>query len=175
MSSRLWDGSKRRAPMSGWTAGWGVDALVGEQTREHKDLDLIVRDSHESRMREALATDDPSLALRGLTYKDLLDGHPKVAAKFENFNLTVMSVLTDEESKINDLFIRLNTSRPLTAPEYRNAMKGVVPPLIRELADHRFFTECISFKTNRGEDQQVAAKFTSGGVPWRTRRHEGGA
>jgi lincosamide nucleotidyltransferase A/C/D/E len=36
--------------------GWGVDALVGEQTREHKDLDLIVRDAHVSRMREALAT-----------------------------------------------------------------------------------------------------------------------
>jgi lincosamide nucleotidyltransferase A/C/D/E len=36
--------------------GWGVDALVGEQTREHKDVDLIVRDAHESRMREVLAT-----------------------------------------------------------------------------------------------------------------------
>jgi Aminoglycoside-2''-adenylyltransferase len=36
--------------------GWGVDALVGEQTREHEDLDLIVRDAHESRMREVLAT-----------------------------------------------------------------------------------------------------------------------
>ena len=36
--------------------GWGVDALVGEQTREHDDLDLIVRDAHEPRMREALAT-----------------------------------------------------------------------------------------------------------------------
>jgi lincosamide nucleotidyltransferase A/C/D/E len=36
--------------------GWGVDALVGEQTREHKDLDLVVRDAHEHRMREALAT-----------------------------------------------------------------------------------------------------------------------
>jgi lincosamide nucleotidyltransferase A/C/D/E len=36
--------------------GWGVDALVGEQTREHKDLDLIVRDANESRMREVLAT-----------------------------------------------------------------------------------------------------------------------
>lgn len=36
--------------------GWGVDALIGEQTREHNDLDLIVRDAHESRMREALAT-----------------------------------------------------------------------------------------------------------------------
>ena len=36
--------------------GWGVDALVGEQIREHDDLDLIVRDAHEPRMREALAT-----------------------------------------------------------------------------------------------------------------------
>jgi lincosamide nucleotidyltransferase A/C/D/E len=35
--------------------GWGVDALIGEQTREHEDLDLIVRDAHESRMRAALA------------------------------------------------------------------------------------------------------------------------
>ena len=36
--------------------GWGVDALVGEQTREHEDLDLIVRNAHVSRMREVLAT-----------------------------------------------------------------------------------------------------------------------
>jgi lincosamide nucleotidyltransferase A/C/D/E len=35
--------------------GWGVDALVGEQTREHEDLDLIVREAHEARMREVLA------------------------------------------------------------------------------------------------------------------------
>jgi lincosamide nucleotidyltransferase A/C/D/E len=35
--------------------GWGIDALVGEQTREHKDLDLIVLDEHASWMREALA------------------------------------------------------------------------------------------------------------------------
>lgn len=24
------------------TGGWGIDALLGEQTRAHKDLDLIV-------------------------------------------------------------------------------------------------------------------------------------
>jgi lincosamide nucleotidyltransferase A/C/D/E len=34
--------------------GWGVDALVGEQTRDHKDLDLIVRDDHVSRMSDVL-------------------------------------------------------------------------------------------------------------------------
>jgi len=35
--------------------GWGVDALVGEQTRVHKDLDLIVLGEHASRMRELLS------------------------------------------------------------------------------------------------------------------------
>ena len=34
--------------------GWGVDALVGEQTRDHEDLDLIVRDDHVSRMSDVL-------------------------------------------------------------------------------------------------------------------------
>jgi lincosamide nucleotidyltransferase A/C/D/E len=34
--------------------GWGVDALVGEQTRDHKDLDLMVRDEHVSRMSDVL-------------------------------------------------------------------------------------------------------------------------
>jgi lincosamide nucleotidyltransferase A/C/D/E len=34
--------------------GWGVDALVGEQTREHEDLDLIVRDAEVSRMSDVL-------------------------------------------------------------------------------------------------------------------------
>ena len=24
------------------TGGWGIDALLGEQTRPHKDLDLII-------------------------------------------------------------------------------------------------------------------------------------
>jgi lincosamide nucleotidyltransferase A/C/D/E len=35
--------------------GWGVDALLGEQTREHRDLDLAVRSGDESRLRAALA------------------------------------------------------------------------------------------------------------------------
>ena len=102
---------------------------------------------------------DPSLELSGLSFRDLSSQHPRVASKFENFNLSVMSVITDEEAKINELFLRLNSSRPLSAPEYRNAMKGVVPALVRELARQRFFAEYISFKTTRGEDQQVAIKF----------------
>src|SRR5712691_1037910 len=34
--------------------GWGVDALLGHQTREHDDLDLVVELGHASRIIELL-------------------------------------------------------------------------------------------------------------------------
>jgi lincosamide nucleotidyltransferase A/C/D/E len=34
--------------------GWGVDALVGEQTRKHRDLDLIVEPRHRDAALQAL-------------------------------------------------------------------------------------------------------------------------
>jgi lincosamide nucleotidyltransferase A/C/D/E len=37
--------------------GWGVDALLGEQTRPHNDLDLIARVDDVPSMRETLAGD----------------------------------------------------------------------------------------------------------------------
>ena len=36
--------------------GWGVDALLGEQTRPHEDLDLVVAMAEEPRIREVLGT-----------------------------------------------------------------------------------------------------------------------
>jgi lincosamide nucleotidyltransferase A/C/D/E len=39
-----------------WVAGgWGVDALVGEQTRAHRDLDLALDADHEAQALAALA------------------------------------------------------------------------------------------------------------------------
>ena len=35
--------------------GWGVDALLGEQTRSHQDIDLVVRVSDVATMRTTLA------------------------------------------------------------------------------------------------------------------------
>jgi hypothetical protein len=82
-----------------------------------------------------------------------------VARKFENYNLTVMGVITDDEAKINELFVRLNSSRPLTGAELRNARPGEVPALIRDLVTHGFFTEKIRFNTLRSQDKNLAAKL----------------
>jgi lincosamide nucleotidyltransferase A/C/D/E len=39
------------------TGGWGIDALLGEQTRPHKDLDVIMLLDDVVRMRKLLARD----------------------------------------------------------------------------------------------------------------------
>lgn len=44
--------------LSVWVdGGWGVDALVGEQSRAHDDLDLVVAATDVARIRELLAAD----------------------------------------------------------------------------------------------------------------------
>lgn len=45
-----------RSGITVWVdGGWGVDALLGEQTRDHDDLDLIARLDDVARLQGALA------------------------------------------------------------------------------------------------------------------------
>lgn len=47
----------REAGAEVWVGGgWGIDALVGEQTRDHRDLDLMHRGEQESVVVAALGT-----------------------------------------------------------------------------------------------------------------------
>lgn len=102
---------------------------------------------------------DPTLDLKGMTYSQLRSQHPRVANVFDNFNPTVMSVITDEASKINDLFVRLNTSISLSGPEIRNALPGPLPEIARRIAGHEFFTENVCFEHSRGQDLDAAYKL----------------
>nr|WP_208615029.1 amino acid transporter [Streptomyces caeruleatus] len=46
----------RRARADIWIGGgWGIDALIGEQTRDHRDLDLMHRQEQESAVLSVLA------------------------------------------------------------------------------------------------------------------------
>lgn len=103
--------------------------------------------------------DDPELELGGYNYNRLVMEYPHIANRFAKFQLTVMGVITDDERNINELFLRLNASSPLTGAEKRNAMLGVVPELIRRIVTHIFFTKKISFSTARGQDFNTAAKL----------------
>jgi hypothetical protein len=102
---------------------------------------------------------NPTLKLAGLGYADLTKNFPDVAEIFDNYPLSVMRVITDDEAKINELFVRLNRSKPLTGAEIRNAMAGPAPKLIRLISEHEFFTTNVKFTVNRGQDQNAAAKL----------------
>ncbi len=103
--------------------------------------------------------EDPNLKLGGLGYKDLQENYTEVAETFDNYNLSVMSVVAESEAPIGELFVRLNRSKSLTGAEVRNAMAGPAPGIFRELAQHDFFRTNVRFTVKRGQDLNAAAKI----------------
>lgn len=102
---------------------------------------------------------NPKLKLAGLGYPDLTKRYPEVADIFNTWSLSVVHVVTDEQEKIDELFVRLNRSKPLTGAEIRNAMAGPVTELNRLLVSHELFKSCISFSKKRAQDKNAATKL----------------
>jgi hypothetical protein len=103
--------------------------------------------------------DDPALKLGKCRYSDLALRHPSLASKIDNFVPTVMNVITDDETKIEELFVRLNAGEAANGAERRNALGGPVPVITRELAGHAFFTRKISFSTKRMQEHNLIQKL----------------
>lgn len=101
---------------------------------------------------------NPALKIGGLGYKDLQENFPDLAEVFDNYSLSVMSVFSISEELIDDLFVRLNRSKPLTGAEIRNAMAGPAPKVIRRIAQHEFFITNVCFSVKRGADLNAASK-----------------
>ncbi|KPF91395.1 hypothetical protein IP81_10755 [Novosphingobium sp. AAP83] len=101
---------------------------------------------------------ETSFNLGKLSYRDLQSRYPRIADEFDNASLDFMSVFSDDEEDIHEIFIRLNKSKPLTGAEVRNAIPGPVSEIIRALSMHEFFTETINFGVGRAGDRNAAAK-----------------
>ncbi|MGY4310784.1 DUF262 domain-containing protein [Bradyrhizobium sp. JR3.5] len=117
--------------------------------------------------------ENQALKLGGLGYRDLTQNYGDISEIFDNYHLAVMSVITNSEAMINELFVRLNRSKPLTGAEIRNAMAGPAPEIIRQMAKHDFFAEFIGFQVKRGQDLNAAVKlllFEFYGKPQETKK-----
>jgi hypothetical protein len=102
---------------------------------------------------------DPEMEIGGVRYGDLKAKYPTLAARVDEFVPVVMSVVTDEEPMIQQMFIRLNSGEPANSAERRNAMPGPVPSMIRELVTHPFFQTRIRFGVKRMQEFNLAAKL----------------
>lgn len=103
--------------------------------------------------------DDPGVNAAGARYSKLASDFPHLRARFDKTDLPIVTIQTDDEELVENLFSRLNEAVPLTAPEYRNALGGPLPRVFRELATDSFFQECLPFETGRHKYLDLAAKF----------------
>src|SRR5690606_16397927 len=101
---------------------------------------------------------DPSIKLAGLSYDDMAKEYPRIKIKFDSFVLPVISVDTDDEDLIEDMFYRLNEAVPLNAAEKRNSIGGDLVKAIRELSEHDLFQNRVRFGNKRYQHREVAAR-----------------
>ena len=132
-------------------------AVVDGKQRLEAIFDFI--DGNLALASEFVWVRDRSLSLGDLTYLDLVKNHSMVSELFDDYILSVVAIITDDSAMINDQFIRLNSSKPLSGAEIRNAIVGVVTDTVRSLIRDQFFETRIRFKTARGEDKNLATKF----------------
>lgn len=110
--------------------------------------------------RNFILEQDPLIDISGMKYSEISQKYPDIAQKIDIFNLQIMSIVTDEEGRINALFIRLNkNNKPLTGAEVRAAYVGEAADQIARISKHKFFSENISFSIKRGQEKNAAAKL----------------
>jgi hypothetical protein len=110
---------------------------------------------------EDIEEGEPGLAGRaaGLGYRQLASKHPDLKARFDQFQLPIVLVQTDDLESIEEMFSRLNEAVPLNAPEKRNAFGGPLPQQIRRLAQGDFFVSRVAFQNARYRHLDLSTKF----------------
>lgn len=102
---------------------------------------------------------DDGIDLKGLKYSEIKSKYPNIAYDIiDQFNLDIISVVTDEKNKINELFIRLNQGASLKGAEIRNARTGPIADIVRNICNSTLFLKSKYSKT-RGQDKNTAAKI----------------
>lgn len=101
----------------------------------------------------------PEVDVRGLTYAELGEQHPRLKAAFDARNLPVVAVMTQDTELIEEMFSRLNEAVPLNAAEKRNAFGGPIPEMIRKISAHKFLKDAVPFPNSRYRHYDLICKF----------------
>lgn len=102
---------------------------------------------------------DPGISASGMYYSELKALYPDLGDVFDNFNPDVMAVVTNNKVFVEELFVRLNRSKPLSGAEIRNAISGPLTEVVRKIRDHEFFRSNVRFSTSKGQDLNCATKL----------------
>lgn len=102
----------------------------------------------------------PEYKLSNLKFSQIAAEHSYIAATIENYILDIVYIVTDEEDKLEELFLRLNGGYALTNAEKRNAIGGYLNKTIREIVEqHNFFLNKLRFKNPRYQYQDLLTRL----------------
>ncbi|MFH7407588.1 hypothetical protein, partial [Pseudomonas syringae group genomosp. 7] len=67
--------------------------------------------------RSSLWLENPDAQIKGLGFAELREKFPSLALKIEVFEPVVMSIATDDDAKIYEMFVRLNSGEAANSAE----------------------------------------------------------
>ena len=107
---------------------------------------------------------DEIVDVKDMRYSKLLSKYPNIAARFMEYKLPIISVVTgnadDEMDVISELFLRLNKGMSTNSAEKRNAMiNSDVIKDVKKLSKHKFFKKKINISSKRYKHDDIICKF----------------
>jgi len=104
--------------------------------------------------------EDENVKISKLKYSELAVDYPFIASRIDNFILDIVYIVTDEEDKLEELFLRLNGGYALTNAEKRNAIGGFLNREIRQIVEtHSFFKDKLRFNNPRFQYQDTLTRL----------------
>lgn len=132
-------------------------AIVDGKQRFKAIFDFMLGDLRLNRSSRWL--ENPDEDIKELNFAELREKYPALASKIEFFEPVVMSIATDHDAKIYEMFVRLNSGEAANSAEKRNARPGPIPGIIRQLTAHPFFSNRLRFNNRRMQEFNLAAKL----------------
>ena len=78
--------------------------------------------------------------------------------KLDTYSLDIVVITDSDEEEVREMFLRLQNGTTLKAQEKRNAMPGAMRDFVKEMAGHKFFSNC-KFENSRLTFDLVVAQM----------------
>lgn len=104
--------------------------------------------------------EDEKIDLAGLSFDEIQLRYPLIVFKLLDFKLDIIFISTDDEERLEDMFLRLNGGEALTNAEKRNAIGGAFNETAREIVNsNSFFTDKLYFSNKRFQHQDLFTRL----------------
>lgn len=103
---------------------------------------------------------ETNVSLDKYNFEKISLDYPQIAKKILNYILDIVFIVTDEDDRLEEMFLRLNGGVALTNAEKRNAISSYLNIRIRNIiTTHLFFTQKIRFKNPRFQHNDLLTKL----------------